>query len=433
MINKNLMGDNWSSTIGNDIFALIKDLFPICRSITGNGVRDTLKIIKRHIPLEIHEVPSGTEVFDWTIPKEWNIRDAYLKGPDGETIVDYRQSNLHIVNYSIPINQSMPLSDLRSHLFSLPEHPDWIPYKTSYYREDWGFCLSHNQLVSLKDGKYEVFIESSLENGNLTYGECYIPGESQDEILISTHLCHPSLANDNLSGVALSTLLAKQLMPLKYSYRFVFVPGTIGAITWIYLNQGSLGRVKNGLVISGVGDAGEISYKRSRRGNAEIDRAFLQVIKDAGRTPRISDFDPYGYDERQYCSPGINLPVGRISRTPFNQYPEYHSSADNLDFVRPAYLGDSFNIIKSILSILEHNYAYMNLNPKCEPQLGKRGLYESMGDRERAILWVLNLSDGNHDLLDIAERSKVNFILIKDAARSLLTGGLLKRVPFLHN
>ena len=412
---------------GREIYALIKALYPICRSITGNGVRQTLETLQRYIPLKMHEVPSGTEVFDWTVPREWNIRDAYVKNSRGEKIIDFRKSNLHVLNYSIPVHRILPLEELKPHLFTLPEHPDWIPYKTSYYRENWGFCMRHRDYLGLEDGKYEVFIDSSLENGFLTYGEFYLKGEEESEILISSHTCHPSLCNDNLSGVALATLLARQIGMTKcrYSYRFLFIPGTIGAIAWLARNEEKARTIKHGLVLTGLGDPGKMTYKRSRRGDADIDRVVLHVLRHSGRPYHIFDFDPYGYDERQYCSPGFDLPVGRLSRTPYGAYPEYHTSADNLDFVQPESLGESFSRLVDIVRLLEYNRAYVNTNPKCEPQLGKRGLYSSIGEKERAFLWVLNFSDGNHDLLSIADRSGLPFPSIQEAAFQLMENRLL--------
>jgi aminopeptidase-like protein len=413
--------------IGEEIYSLIEELFPICRSITGDGLRETLGILQKHIPLKMHEVPTGTEVFDWTVPKEWNIKDAYVKNSKGERIIDFRKSNLHILNYSIPIHNTVSLSELKDHIYTIPEHPDWIPYKTSYYSENWGFCLSHNDMLKLKDDDYEVFIDSSLEDGHLSYGEYYLKGQAEEEVLISTHVCHPSLANDNLSGVGLSTILAKYLSTIqtRYTYRFIFIPGTIGAITWLWRNEESVSRIRHGLVISGVGDSGSISYKRSRRGDAEIDRATEHVLKKSGEEFQLFDFDPYGYDERQYCSPGFNLSVGRISRTPFGQYPQYHTSVDNLNFVKPKFLANTFNKITDVLFILENNRTFVNQNPKCEPQLGKRGLYKSAGTNEIAMLWVLNLSDGQHSLLDITERSGIEFQKIRRAASTLTATGLL--------
>lgn len=419
---------------GLEMYSLISELYPICRSITGDGVRKTLYILQQLIPLEIHEVPTGTKVFDWTVPKEWNVRDAYVKNSKGEKVVDFQESNLHLLNYSIPIHRTLPLSELKEHLFTLPDHPDWIPYRTSYYKENWGFCLSHNTLQKLEDGKYEVYIDTSLEDGHLTYGEYYVPGETDEEVLLSCHICHPSLCNDNLSGTALATFLAKILSshPRRYSYRFLFIPGTIGSITWLSLNESKTERIKHGLVVSGAGDSGRMTYKKSRRGDAEIDRVVIHVLKHSGEDYAVEEFSPYGYDERQYCSPGFNLPVGRLGRTPFGQYPQYHTSADNLEFVQPASLIDSLIKFLEVLSILENNRIYINTNPKCEPQLGKRGLYGSLGGEqdkkvsEMAILWVLSLSDSSHSLLEIAERSGLNFEIIKQAAMALFRSGLLK-------
>jgi aminopeptidase-like protein len=421
--------------IGQEMHRLIAELYPICRSITGNGFRQTLEVLSQHVPLETHEVPSGTQVFDWVVPKEWNIRDAYVKNSRGERVIDFQQSNLHVLNYSVPVNTKMPLAELKSHLYSLPEHPDWIPYRTSYYEERWGFSVSHNQLLALKDDEYEVCIDSTLQDGHLTYGELYLPGQSADEVLFSCHACHPSLANDNLSGIALTTFLAKQLSSWvrRYSYRFLFIPGTIGSITWLSLNESSVGNIKHGLVITCVGDAGPLTYKKSRRGYGEIDRAVAHVLKYSGQPYEILEFTPYGYDERQYCSPGFNLPVGCFMRTPNGRYPEYHTSADNLDFVKPASLADSLAKCLAVLDVLEGNKTYVNVHPKCEPQLGRRGLYQTIGGQtdsrqfELAMLWVLNLSDSSRSLLDIAERAGLDFSLICRAADALAEKGLLQQ------
>ncbi len=428
---KNIININ---EIGKEMYQLMFELYPICRSITGNGVRETLNIIRKHILLEIHEVPTGTKVFDWTVPEEWNIKDAYIKNSKGEKIIDFRENNLHILNYSVPFKKKVTLRELKEHLFTLPEHPDWIPYRTSYYKENWGFCIAHNQFIGLKEDEYEVFIDTSLENGHLTYGEYFIQGKKTEEVLISCHICHPSLCNDNLSGVALSVFLSRYLsqMSLKYSYRFLFIPGTIGSITWLCLNESTVSKIKHGLVAACLGDSGKFTYKRSRQGNSEIDRAVVNVLRNSGADYEILDFTPFGYDERQYCSPGFNLPVGCFMRTPHGRYPEYHTSADNLDFVRPEQLGESFSRIFSVLYVLENNPTYLNQNPKCEPQLGKRGLYQMIGGqqdtrtRELAMLWVLNLSDGNNSLLDIAERSSLQFEVIKYAADALRECGLVK-------
>jgi len=423
-----------ANEVGGSMYELVRELYPICRSITGDGVRETLRRLGNHIPLKVYEVPSGTQVFDWTIPKEWNIRDAYVKNSDGVKVIDFRNSNLHILNYSIPVRKQVSLQELREHLFSLPEHADWIPYKTSYYRENWGFCISHRQLAALEEDLYEVCIDTSLTQGHLTYGECYLPGAKPDEVIVSCHICHPSICNDNLSGIALNTILAKHLIghPLRYSYRFLFIPGTIGAITWLALNEEKVKDIKHGLVAACVGDPGRLTYKKSRQGNAEIDRAATHVLKHSGEPYEILEFSPYGYDERQFCSPGFNLAVGSLTRTPHGRYPEYHSSADDLQLVQPQYLADSFMKYLSVLKVLEKNRVYVNENPKCEPQLGKRGLYRQMGGKvqntqtEFAMLWVLNLSDGGCSLLDIAERADLPFEVIDTAAGLLCKNELLR-------
>jgi len=420
---------------GQAMMRLITDLYPICRSITGDGLRETLRLVQKQIPLELREVPTGTQVFDWTVPKEWNIRDAFVKNTKGERVIDFQKSNLHVVNYSVPVRRRMTLAELKDHLFTLPAHPDWIPYRTSYYKESWGFCLSERQLAGMKDEEYEVCIDSTLEAGHLTYGEYFLPGETRDEVLISCHACHPSLCNDNLSGMALAISLAQQLNSVtrRYSYRFLFIPGTIGAITWLAKNEDKLANIKHGLVLTGVGDAGALHYKRSRKGNADIDRAATVVLKHSGQGHEVLEFSPYGYDERQYCSPGINLSVGRLSRTPHGTFPEYHTSADNLEFVHTDKLGEALAVTLEILSVLENNGTFVNLNPKCEPQLGKRGLYRMVGGTadagvsEMAMLWVLNQSDGKNSLLDIAERSGMRFEAIRKAAEALEEHKLLRR------
>jgi aminopeptidase-like protein len=426
--------NNLSLTDGNAMLALAKELFPICRSITGNGVRKTLKILQRYIPLEVKEVPSGTSVLDWTVPPEWNIRDAYIASSDGTRAVDFAAHNLHVVQYSLPIDAIMPLAELRPHLHTLPDHPDWIPYRTSYYSEDWGFCLAHRQLLNLGDGLYHVVIDSDLVPGFLSYGELFVPGETDRTILFSCHICHPSLANDNLSGIAVATFLASHLrkLRLRYSYRFLFIPGTIGSLTWLAHNDDAAGSIAHGLVLSCLGDSGGITYKQSRRGNAPIDRIVAHVLAHDEMPYRIKPFVPYGYDERQYCSPGFDLPIGCLMRTPNGEYPEYHSSADNLMLLRQDSLAHSLAVLQQIVAIIEGDGVYRNRNPKGEPQLGRRGLYATAGGQQRAgkdqmaLLWVLNLADGRHSLLDMAERSGVTFERIRTAADALVAADLLE-------
>lgn len=420
---------------GERMHQFIAGLYPICRSITGNGVRETLMFIGERIPLTISEVPTGTSVLDWMVPREWNIRDAYVKNGAGERVIDFRRHNLHVVNYSVPIHARMSLDELRPHLHTLPDQPDLIPYRTSYYKDVWGFCLSHHDLMNMRDGEYEVCIDSTLDAGALTYGECVLQGESDDEVLVSCHVCHPSLADDNLSGIAVAIELAQRLMaqPHHYTYRFVFIPGTIGSITWLAQHEADVPKVKHGLVLTCVGDAGGFTYKRSRRGDAAIDRAVAHVLAHAGHAHRVIDFFPYGYDERQYCSPGFDMPVGCFMRSQHGTFPEYHTSADNLDFVTPAALEQSLDVLWSVFDVIERDGVFVNLLPKGEPQLGKRGLYEGLGasaDRRRyelALLWVLNQSDGRHSLLDIAERAAMPFNLIARAADALVKANLIKR------
>jgi aminopeptidase-like protein len=423
-----------AAEVGTEMYQLIAELYSFCRSITGDGVRKTLRHLQNHIPLTIQEVPTGSQVFDWVVPKEWNIRDGYIKNARGEKIVDFRKSNLHVAGYSIPVRRKIALAELKEHLFTLPTSPDWVPYRAFFYKENWGFCLSHNQLQKLTDDEYEVCIDATLDDGSLTYGEYYLKGKIPDEVLISVHVCHPSLCNDNLSGVALATFLAKFLSRLshRHSYRFLFIPSTIGSITWLARNESHVSHIRHGLVVACVGDSGRITYKKTRRGDTEIDRAVEYVLKHSSQDYEIMDFVPYGYDERQFCSPGFNLPVGCFMRTPYSRFPEYHTSADNLDFVHPQYLADSLSKCIAVLQVVEHNRVYVNQNPKCEPQLGKRGLYRgypSGGIDDLAMLWVLNLSDGTHTLLDIAERANISFDTVKRAADALLMCSLLRETP----
>jgi aminopeptidase-like protein len=422
------------ASAGEEMLALMGTLYPICRSISGNGLRQSLGQLADLIPLTTHEVATGTRVFDWIVPKEWNIHDAYIKDSAGCRVIDFQKNNLHVVNYSAPVKARMTLGELLPRLHSLPERPDWIPYRTSYYNESWGFCLSHRQLQGLVPDKYEVVIDSTLVDGAITYGECVLPGQSEEEFLISTHACHPSLANDNLSGVALAATLARILAPIphRYTYRFLFVPGTIGAIAWLFRNQATVKRIKHGLVLACAGDRGELNYKRSRRQSDDIDRAVAHVLKTKGAAFAIREFSPYGYDERQYCSPGFNLPVGSFRRTPHGEYPEYHTSADNLDFVSAPHLADSLATLLEIIDLLENDLRFVNLSPMGEPQLGRRGLAPSLGgnaakDDQLALLWVLNLSDGTNGVLDIAERSGLPFDAIRRAVDALTGSGLLDR------
>jgi aminopeptidase-like protein len=418
---------------GAEIHRLVADLFPLCRSITGDGVRETLRRVAKHVPLELHEVPTGTEVFDWTVPREWNIREAHITGPDGERVVDFEASNLHVMSYSVPVRARLTRAELDAHLFSLPEHPDWVPYRTSYYSEAWGFCVSEHSRAALPDGDYDVVIDSELRDGYLTYGECLVPGDTDDEVLVSCHVCHPSLANDNLSAIAIATHLAQHLRaaPRRYSYRFLFVPGTIGSITWLCTNQARVDRIKHGLVLASLGDGAPFTYKRSRRGDATVDRAVAHVLRHWPGEHTTVDFSPWGYDERQFCSPGFDLPVGRLTRSPESGFAEYHTSADDLDLVRPEQLEESLALLLAVVDVLEHDRTVVSRNPMCEPRLGPRGLHPSVGGAaagaaQLARLWVLNLADGAHTLLDMAERAGLPFAAIRTAADELRRVDLLE-------
>ncbi|CAL9672878.1 Putative polysaccharide biosynthesis protein with aminopeptidase-like domain protein [Streptomyces sp. enrichment culture] len=416
------------------MYALVERMYPLCRSITGDGVRATLRIVDEYIPLHVHEVPTGTRVLDWTVPQEWNIRDAYVADAAGRRVVDFAASSLHVLGYSVPVSATMPLAELRPHLHTLPEHPSWVPYRTSYYEPQWGFCLAQETLDVLPEGEYEVRIDSTLADGHLTYAEHVVPGQVPDEVLVSCHTCHPSLANDNLAGIAVAVFLARELAKRQpyYTYRFVFAPGTIGAITWLARNRERVERVRHGLVLACAGDPGGLTYKQSRRGDAEIDRVLRHVLSASQRPHRITEFTPYGYDERQYCSPGFDLGVGSLTRTPYAGYPEYHTSADDLDFVSPAAMADTLAVCREAFDVLDRNRCYVNLSPYGEPQLGRRGLYDSLGGRsdakqaQMAMLWVLSLADGEHGLLDVAERSGLSFDTVAAAADALHGAGLIK-------
>ena len=413
-----------------DAVALMHEMYPLCRSITGDGVRRTLDLVGAWAPLQRSEVPSGTPVFDWEVPAEWNIADAYVADATGRRVIDFKAHTLHIVSYSTPVRARMTRAELEPHLHSLPEFPDRIPYRTSYYRENWGFCLRDADRQQLGDGPFDVVIDSSLAPGHLSYGECVVPGELPDEALIYTHVCHPSLANDNLTGIAVAAALARVLgaeQP-RLTWRFVFAPGTIGSLTWLARNVGMLERVRAGLVIGLLGDRGALTYKRSRQGDALVDRVAESLLPQAGG--RQVDFDPYGYDERQFCSPGFNLPVGRLTRTPNGQYDEYHTSADNMALVRPQAIEGALAVLIEMMAAIDANRRWRNLSPKGEPRLGKRGLYGSLGgagpgDDERALLWLLNQSDGHHDLLAIARKSGVALPTLLKGAHALEAAGLL--------
>ncbi|HUG67158.1 MAG TPA: DUF4910 domain-containing protein [Pirellulaceae bacterium] len=429
------------STVNNDraggeMLELMQRVWPLHRCVTGDGVRETLRVLGETIPLEITEVPTGTRILDWTVPQEWNIRDAYIQDASGVKVVDYGQSNLHVVGYSQGVRARLCWNELQPHLSTLPEKPDWIPYRVDQ-QGDWGFCLSHRQyeaLASRGNVDYDIVIDAQRRDGSLSYGECYLPGKSSDEVLFSAHVCHPSLANDNLSGIAVSMMLAKALAKSEhwYSYRFVFAPATIGAIAWLANNRERTARIQHGLVLALLGHPGQSTYKKSRRGNAAIDQIVEYVLRQSESPFEIRQFTPLGYDERQFCSPGFNLPVGCLMRTPNGEYPEYHTSADDMSLIAPTALVDSLAKCLSIVEIVDNSHRYLNPRPYGEPALGKHSLYRAYGaaDREasfqEAILWTLNLSDGAHTLLDIALRSGLRFPEIRRAAAALSECGLLE-------
>ena len=445
-------------TIGNDMYELMERLYPITRSITGKGVRKTLKIFQDSIDLQIHEVTTGTKVFDWTVPEEWNIDDAYIMNKNGEKIVDFKKSNIHILQYSEKIEKKIGLEELKKHIFTLPEQPDTIPYRTSFYNKNWGFCMKHKEFLKLDDDEYAVNISSEHKDGSLTYGEFLIKGESTDEILISTYVCHPSLCNDNLSGPVLSLFLAKYFskQKLHYSIRFLFIPETIGAITWLAKNEDNVKNIKHGLVATCLGDSGNLTYKKTRDGDNIIDKIVEEVLIESGKPYKIMDFWPSGSDERQYCSPGFNLPVGSLMRTPYDMFDEYHTSEDNLSFMNKESLRDSFLKYIAVIKKLEdyflvdipkrkipenknsanNNPVFKNLIPKCEPQLGKRRIYDEIGgikkqdslEQKKAIQWILNLSDGKNSLRDIQARSGLNYDILLDMSELLLKKQLLSVV-----
>jgi len=429
---------DWNSVpsaddVGEELLELMRELFAVPRSLTGNGVRETLAILARDVPLDVVETPSGTPVFDWVVPREWNVRAAWIEGPNGERLVDFADSPLHVLGYSLPVDTRLSLEELRGHIFTHNQDPELVPYRTSYWEEQWGFCMSRRQLESLENGSYRAVIDADLAEGSLTSGEVNIEGASERQFLLSTYVCHPALANDNLSGIVVLWALARTLatQQLAQTYRLLWSPGTLGPLCWLSRNLETLDRVRDGLVISCVGDPGPLRYKRSRRGDADVDRVAAYLLRWDG-DGIVSDWQPTGGDERQYCSPGFDLPVGTLSRTPHGLFPEYHSSADDLTLVTPAALASSFRTALEIIDLVETNARYRNLSPYGEPQLGRRGLYQSVPDGtnpETAFLWVLNLSDGSTDLLTIAERSGIPFGSVRHAARTLEQHDLLEEVP----
>jgi aminopeptidase-like protein len=427
-----------ADAVAAEMYGWAEELFPICRSITGDGVRETLRFLGRRMSnLEVHEVPSGTQAFDWVVPDEWNIREGWLADESGRRVVDFAEHNLHVVGYSEPVDRRLSLEELRPHLYSLPEQPTAIPYVTSYYRRAWGFCLRHDDLLRLEPQQYHAYIDASLEPGHLTYGELILPGASDEEVLFSTYVCHPSLANNELSGPVVTTALARWLAsePRRLTYRIVFIPETIGSI--VYLSR-NLARMKErtiaGWVVSCVGDDRAYSMLASRRGDTLADRVARHVL--AQRTP---DFAEYSYlwpnrgsDERNYCSPGVDLPVASIMRTKYGQYPEYHTSLDDLGVISPSGLGGALEVLQDCVTLLENRHRWRT-TVLGEPRLGPRGLYTSPGETGNeaplsALMNVYAYSDGEHDLLEIAERVGLSAAECLTQIRRLEAAGLVERV-----
>lgn len=413
---------DWSS-LAFDMMGLMTKLFPVCRSITGDGNRKTLEGLQDRIPLQVHDVPTGYQAFDWNVPKEWNIRDAYIKDDQGNRVIDFQKSNLHVLNYSQPVSATMTLEELGPHLYTNPEHPAAIPYATSYYERRWGFCLSQDHLDRLRDGKYEVYIDSSIEDGSLTFADAVLPGASEREILLSTYFCHPSMANDNLSGPVLLAFLHQFLAQcnLNYTYRFAYVPETIGALVYLSQHGEHLSQqLHAGYVATCVGDPGQFTYKRSRQGDTVADKVAehcLSYLED-GQKAEIVDFFPLGSDERQYCSPGFDLPVGSLMRSMYGTYPEYHTSLDNLGYVSGDAIAGTLRAYIRMVQVHEINHTYINLSPYGEPQLSKRDLFPTIGattvggtgdllthDRITRIMYLLSYSDGTNDVVDIANKA----------------------------
>jgi aminopeptidase-like protein len=419
-----------------DLHGLVRELFPINRSLTGAGVRETLAILARHVQLEVREVPSGTAVLDWQVPLEWNIRSATIRALDGRCLVNFADHNLHVVGYSKPIHKEVSRAELAEHVHTLPDQPELIPYRTGYFADDWGFCMPDNLWQTMQDEAYRIDIDSDLSPGSLTYGELFLPGELSDEVLITAHICHPSLANDNLSGIAVAVALAMRQarLPRRLGYRFLFIPATIGAITWLARNESELGKIRHGLVLTCIGDTGPFHFKQSRSG-APIDNAVAHILRHCGHPYEIVPFNPYGYDERQFCSPAFDLPMGCLMRSVHGTFPQYHTSADNPGFVKPQALNQSYEVVASLLDLLDANWMYARTDGRGEPQLGRRGLYRAIAGQKEAggasqmdLLWLLNLADGKHNLLEMAERAGIPFGRLQKAVRLALDADLIREV-----
>ena len=420
------------------MYELASELFPIHRSLSGSGVRHTLEILRRFLPdLTVHEVPSGTHAFDWIVPDEWNVSEAWVEDSSGTRVIDASRNNLHLVAYSTPVDAVMSLAELQSHLHSLPGQPDAIPYVTSYYAPNWGFCLAHRERERLRDGQHRVVIDSTLHPGSLTYGELILKGAEEGEVLLSTYVCHPSMANNEVSGPAVTTYLARWISALatrRFTYRILFVPETIGSIVYLSrFHEHMRRRTIAGFVVTCVGDDRSYSFMPSRTGRTLADKVALHVLRHHAPEFRHFSYLQRGSDERQYCSPGIDLPVVSVMRTKYGEYPEYHTSLDDLSLISPDGLGGAFTVLRDCLRALEDNQVYL-ATTLCEPQLGRRGLYPLVGTATSAhsardLTNVLAYADGEHDLIDLAEIVGLPFSRVSDLAEMLLSHGLLRRLP----
>ena len=418
------------------ILEILERLFPLHRSVAGPGLRETLAIISEYVPLTQTDVPTGTPILDWIVPREWKIRDGWIASRGGRRIVDYQASNLNVVSHSTPVpRQLMPMTDLRSHLHTTPGQPHLTPYKSSPYDDAWGFCLAQETLDQMEDLEYEVCIDSALADGALSYGEVLVPGTTGREFILSAHTCHPSLADDNLSGIAVAIIAARRLLERGNSpaigLRVIFAPGTIGTVAWLANNQQTLQRVVGGLTLVCLGDEQPLAYKRTIRGDTAIDQAAAAALEFSEPGSDVLDYHPWGYDERQYNSPGIDLPVGSLMRGRHGQFPEYHTSGDSLDFVSAGQIAAAARVVDEILKRFQATRVYRNLQGEGEPQLGRRGLFRRLGGsgdpeaQQLAILWLLALADGRRTLEQIAERAGVSLEIVESAAAALVESNLL--------
>ena len=423
----------------NELELFFDKLWPICRSISGDGLRKSFEILQEIIPLELSEVPTGSKVFDWEVPKEWNIKDAYIITPQGNKICDFKKNNLHVVNYSSPIDKSVEYGELIQHLKFLIDQPEAIPYVTTYYKENWGFCISKNEFDQLpKEGEYRVVIKSTLENGSLTYGDLVLKGSSKKEILLSSYLCHPSMANNELSGPICLAFLYKKILALKnrkYTYRFVVAPETIGVISYLSkYGTHLLNQLVGGYVLTCCGDRGDFTYKMSKNEDSIIDRVSKHILKFSQLNHKIVPFSVGGSDERQFCSPGFNFSVGSLMRTPYHQYKEYHTSFDNKNFISFSSMSETIELYFSFVKALELNDVYKNSNSFCEPQLGKRGLYPSSVNPDinrkkiHNRMHLLSYSDGKNDLIKVADLNNVSIFDLEQDVTDLTKSELLIKV-----